>query len=76
MQEHAKHIINDLSRIQGDLGKFREDYTVLGKHLKNAQGSYEESNRRLDKFQSRMDKITEVGDRITTQLPGPDAGEA
>ena len=76
VQEHAKHIINDLSRIQGDLGKFREDYTVLGKHLKNAQGSYEESNRRLDKFQSRMDKITEVGDRITTQLPGPDAGEA
>lgn len=75
VQEHAKQIINDLSRIQGDLGKFREDYTVLGKHLKNAQGSYEESNRRLDKFQGRMEKITEVGDRMG-QLPAPIPGEA
>jgi DNA recombination protein RmuC len=69
VQEHARQIINDLQRVEGDLGKFREDYTVLGKHLKNAQGSYEESTRRLDKFQSKVEKITDVGDRLQ-QLPG------
>jgi DNA recombination protein RmuC len=68
VQEHAKQIINDLQRVEGDLAKFREDYTVLGKHLKNAQGSYEESTRRLDKFQNKVEKITDVGERLQ-QLP-------
>jgi DNA recombination protein RmuC len=65
VQEHAKQIINDLQRVEGDLAKFREDYTVLGKHLKNAQGSYEESTRRLD---NKVEKITDVGERLQ-QLP-------
>lgn len=72
VQEHAKQIINDLQRVEGDLGKFREDYAVLGKHLKNAQGAYEESNRRLDKFQTKVEKITEVSERMPS-LPGAGA---
>jgi DNA recombination protein RmuC len=61
VQEHAKQMLNDLQRIDGDLGKFREEYSVLGKHLKNAQGSYEESAKKLDKFHGRFEKITESG---------------
>lgn len=61
VQEHAKQMLNDLQRIDGDLGKFREEYSVLGKHLKNAQGSYEESTKKLDKFHGRFEKITESG---------------
>jgi DNA recombination protein RmuC len=65
VQEHAKNILADLKRIEGDLGKFREDYTILGKHLKNANGSYEESNKRLDKFQDKFVRVTEIGERIS-----------
>lgn len=65
VQEHAKNILADLKRIEGDLGKFREDYAVLGKHLKNASGSYDESNKRLDKFQDKFVKVTEIGERIS-----------
>lgn len=64
VQEHAKNILADLKRIEGDLGKFKEDYTILGKHLKNAAGSYEESNKRLDKFQDKFVRVTEIGERI------------
>lgn len=66
VQENAKQIISDLQRIEGDLGKFRDDYSVLGKHLKNAAGSYEESNKRLDKFQDKFGRLTEIGERIAS----------
>ena len=59
VQEHAKQIIQDLQRIEGDLGKFRDDYAVLGKHIKNASGSYEEGNKRIDRFQQRFGMLTE-----------------
>ena len=64
VQEHAKQMIQDLQRIEGDLGKFRDDYAVLGKHLKNAGGAYDEGNKRLEKFQSRYAMLTEVGDKL------------
>jgi DNA recombination protein RmuC len=64
VQEHAKQILADLKRIEGDMTKFRDDYNVLGKHLKNAAGSYDESNKRLDKFQGKFEKLTDVGDRL------------
>jgi DNA recombination protein RmuC len=71
VQEHAKQILADLKRIEGDMEKFRDDYNVLGKHLKNAAGSYEDSNKRLDKFQGKFEKLTDVGDRLalTEQQP-------
>lgn len=72
VQENARQIITDLQRIEGDLGKFREDYAVLGKHIKNASGSYEESSKRLDKFQNRFTMLTEVGGKVTA-LPEPGA---
>lgn len=70
VQEHAKQIMNDLQRVQGDLGRFRDDYNVLGKHLKNAAGSYEEGTRRLERFEQRFGMLTEVGERIAL----PDQG--
>ncbi len=64
VQEHAKSMIQDLQRLDGDLGKFRDDFAVLGKHLKNAAGSYEEGNKRLDRFQNRFGTLTETRTQI------------
>ncbi|MGZ3693516.1 MAG: DNA recombination protein RmuC [Bdellovibrionota bacterium] len=60
VQEHAQQMMVDLQRIEGDFSRFREDYTVLGKHIKNAGGSYEEGAKRLDKFNNRLGMLTEV----------------
>ncbi len=71
IQESAKQIINDLSRLEGDLGKFRDDYSVLGKHLKNAASSYEEGTRRIDKFQQRYSMLTEGGEKLAALPESP-----
>lgn len=65
VQEHAQQMMLDLRRVENELGRFREDYQVLGKHLKNAGNSYEEGTRRLDRFQGKLGMITEV----STALP-------
>jgi DNA recombination protein RmuC len=60
VQEHARQMLGDLQRIEGDVNRFREDFSVLGKHLKNAGGSYEESSKRLEKFHGRLSLLNEV----------------
>lgn len=61
VQEHAQTMMRDLQRIEGDLGRFRDDFNVLGKHLKNAGGAFDESAKRLDKFSGRLESLTEAG---------------
>lgn len=64
IQEHAQQIQKELARLAGDLGKFRDDHNVLGKHLKNASNSYDEGVKRLDKFEQRYSMVTHIdGDK-------------
>ncbi len=60
IQEHAQQIQKELARLAVDLGKFKEDHTVLGKHLKNASNSYDEGLKRLDKFEQRYSSVTQI----------------
>lgn len=70
VQEHAKQIMTDLQRVHGDIGRFRTDFDVLGKHLKNAAGSFEESTRRLDKFEQKVGQLAETGTRALPAQTG------
>jgi len=54
VEENAKQILKNLSALSGELGKFREDFTLLGSHLGNAARKYEDTQRRLDKFSGRI----------------------
>jgi DNA recombination protein RmuC len=57
VEERAQEIIESLSRLKGDLGKFRNDFEVLGSHLGNAAKKYEEADKRLVKFEDRLDSV-------------------
>lgn len=54
VEEHAKEIIQYLSRLRGDFAKFREDFGLLGKHLGHAQTSYQTTEKRLEQFGQRL----------------------
>ncbi len=59
IEEHAQQISRELGRLGGELTRFRDDYEKLGKHLKNASGSFEEGARRLDRFEQRWQSVAE-----------------
>jgi DNA recombination protein RmuC len=54
VEERAKEIIQYLSRLRGDFGKFRDDFGFLGKHLGHAQSSYQTTEKRLEQFGQRL----------------------
>ncbi|MCI0527088.1 MAG: DNA recombination protein RmuC [Nitrospira sp.] len=64
IEKSAREIIQHLGRLQGDFARFREDFEVLGKHLNNIRGRYDEASKRLDRF---GEKLT----RSSTTLSAP-----
>lgn len=54
IEDRAKEIIQYLGRLQGDFAKFRDEFTVLGKHVGHAQSSYQNADRRLEQFGQKL----------------------
>ena len=54
IERGARDILENLKRLQGDFGRFSEDYALLGKHLNHARGSYDEAGKRLSKFREKL----------------------
>jgi DNA recombination protein RmuC len=59
IEQEAKVIRGELSRLQLKFGKFYEDFSVVGKHLNNAAGKYSETAKTAEKLNDQMSKITE-----------------
>ncbi len=58
IEENARFIIDQLARLRGDFSRFKEDFTLLGKHLTNTRSKYEDAERRMSRFE---DKLTTAG---------------
>ncbi len=54
IDERAKEFIQYLGRLQGDFGKFREDFDLLGRHLGHAQSNYQSAEKRLEQFGQKL----------------------
>jgi hypothetical protein len=42
------------NQLQGDLGRFGEEFALLGRHLSHAQSAYQTSERRLDQIVQKL----------------------
>jgi len=54
IEENAKAILKNLSTLSIEIGKFKDDFDVLGNHLFNASSKYSDSQKRLDRFQDKL----------------------
>ncbi|MCX5702084.1 MAG: DNA recombination protein RmuC [Candidatus Omnitrophica bacterium] len=57
VEENAKEILKNLGMLSNEMGKFKEDFELLGTHLSNAGRKYEDSQKRLDKFSGKLNNI-------------------
>jgi len=57
VEERAQEIIESLSRLKGDLNKFRGEFDVVGTHIGNAWKKYEEAEKRLVRFEDRLESV-------------------
>ena len=66
IEKSARDIFQSLARLQGDLGRFRKDFEVLGSHLGNAKSKFDDADKRLEKF---SDKLELTRDSEPAKLP-------
>src|SRR5580704_11849840 len=57
IEENAMRISSGLSGIQKNMASFTEVFEKLGTHLKNAQQTYSDADKKLEKTQSTMDSL-------------------
>jgi DNA anti-recombination protein RmuC len=60
IEQQAREIMGGLSRVQAAFGDFYGDFTLLGKHLRNATGKYDETVKKAERFNDRIGEITGV----------------
>ncbi|MBI4056014.1 MAG: DNA recombination protein RmuC [Elusimicrobia bacterium] len=57
--QKAQEILRHLDRLHGDLGRFGEDFSKVGKHLSNAQNAFSEAEKRLTRFEDKLGTLKE-----------------
>ena len=59
IEQRAQEVMAYCAQLQQDFGRFRDDFQVVGKHLGHAQSKYGEAERRLGRFESKLEQAAE-----------------
>jgi DNA recombination protein RmuC len=72
IEKSAQEIFRNLTRLEGDLGRFKADFDTLGTHLGNARAKYEDAGKRLEKVSDKLELMQ--GDRVEKLPDGHEDG--
>ncbi len=59
IEQRAHEVMAYCAQLQQDFGRFRDDFQVVGKHLGHAQTKYADSERRLGRFETKLESASE-----------------
>jgi len=60
IERHAQEVMAYCAQLSKDFGRFRQDFDVVGKHIGNAASKYSDADRRLERFETRLEQATEA----------------
>ena len=63
IEEKTQEVIKTLATLKGFLGRFIQDFEVIGTHIDNIRSSYERAEKRLDKFDNKLSMIDSVEEK-------------
>jgi DNA recombination protein RmuC len=72
IEQHAQEVMAYCGQLAKDFSRFRDDFDVVGKHIGNAQTKFGEAERRLTRFEARLEQAVDedaLEQRATAQ-PG------
>ncbi len=72
IEQRTQQILRDLVKVQEGFAQFQDDFRLLGRHLGNASGKYEETAKKAEKFQERLADFTGARGELPAgeKLPG------
>ena len=74
IEQHAHEVMAYCAQLQKDFGRFKEDFDLVGTHLGRANSSFGKAEKRLDKFELKLDQAADsheldsAGD-VVAELP-------
>ena len=57
IEKETKNILGQISQVQEQFKKFFDDYNTVGRHLNNAVGKFNESEKRAEKINDRVNRL-------------------
>jgi DNA recombination protein RmuC len=80
IEEHAHEVMAYVAELQRDFDRFADDFDKIGTHLGHAQSKYHEAGKRLDKFETKLERAVEEREELegetVLELPGVAADAA
>ena len=58
-EQNAHEVMAYLADLRKDFGRFRDDFDLVGKHLGNAHTKYADAEKRLDRFDGKLERAAE-----------------
>jgi DNA recombination protein RmuC len=59
IEQHAHEVMAYCAQLQRDFGRFKEDFELVGTHIGRAQSKYAEAEKRLDRFEGKLEQAAE-----------------
>ena len=57
IEEQAQDILKKMSQLAGDFSRITDDFSKMGTHLKNLSSSYDSTEKRLGKFEGKLESL-------------------
>ncbi len=76
VEANARRVLDALTGLQGELGRLRDDFEVVGRHLGNARARWDEAARRLDRFDGRLAEVSERAEELDGAAVAPEETDA
>jgi DNA recombination protein RmuC len=59
IEQHAQDVMAYVAQLAKDFERFRDDFGVIGTHIANAQKKYGEADKRLERFETNLERAAE-----------------
>jgi len=80
IEEHAHEVMGYVAELQRDFERFADDFDKVGTHIGHAQSKYHEAGKRLDRFETKLERAVEEREELegetVLELPGVSADAA
>jgi len=57
VEESAREIIHHLAGLRGRLARFQEEFRKLGRHVEQAKGSFDSTQRQLERLSDKLNSL-------------------
>ena len=80
IEQRAHEVMAYVAELQRDFDRFADDFDKVGTHIQHAQSKYHEATKRLDRFETKLERAVEEQGELegetVLELPGVSADAA